>query len=59
MKRQVKAQAASTTLMAATAVASHISQPVAALLLFTFPLTAGFFLLSWKPKLLAKLLGKF
>jgi hypothetical protein len=37
----------------------HFTTQLAALLLFTFPLTAGFFLLSWKPKLLAKLLGKF
>ena len=58
MKRHQKAQAASTALMVAIAVASHLSQPVAALLLFTFPLTAGFFLLSWKPELLAKLLGR-
>jgi hypothetical protein len=58
MKRQAKAQVASTALMVAIAVGSYISQPVAALLLFTFPLTAGFFLLSWRPELLARLLGK-
>jgi len=58
MRKQEKSQAAATALMVAIAIACNFSQPIAALCLITFPLTAGFFLLSWYPKLLDKVLGR-
>ena len=58
MKPQEKAQAASTALMVFVALASSLSAGFAVMALLTFPLTAGFFLLSWYPKVLDKLLGR-
>ena len=58
MRTAEKAQAASTALMVAIAIASSLSLAFAVIALITFPLTAAFFLLSWYPKVLNRILRK-
>ena len=58
MTIEQKAQAASTALMVLIALASSLSLAFAVMALLTFPVTVGFYLATWYPKVLDRILKK-